>query len=77
MIMGSAPKLLTNILVSILKSEYLYLEPNSGSILIQLIIASALGAVLIVKTYWSKIKNFFRRNTSQREDNEIYKDDNK
>lgn len=43
----------------------LYLDPGSGSILIQLIIASALGAALIVKTSWSRIKKFFGRNTSE------------
>ena len=48
----------------------LYLDPGSGSILIQLIIASALGAALIVKTSWSRIKNFFRKNTSEVSDEE-------
>lgn len=53
-ILGSSPKV-----------EHLYLDPGSGSILIQLIIASALGAALIVKTSWSKIKKFFHKNTSE------------
>ncbi len=53
-ILGSSPKVAP-----------LYLDPGSGSILIQLIIASALGAALIVKTSWSRIKKFFRKNRSE------------
>ena len=53
-----------HILGSSSKAEPLYLDPGSGSILIQLIIASALGAALIVKTSWSRIKKFFHKDTS-------------
>ena len=53
-ILGSSPKM-----------EPLYLDPGSGSILIQLIIASALGAALILKTSWSRIKNFFRKDSTE------------
>ncbi len=53
-ILGSSPKV-----------EPLYLDPGSGSILIQLIIASALGAALIVKTSWGRIKKFFRKDTTE------------
>ena len=43
------------------KIEPLYLDPGSGSFLIQLLIASALGAALVFKTSWTRIKNFFKR----------------
>jgi hypothetical protein len=54
----------TNILSAPPMREPLYLDPGSGSILIQLIIASALGAALIFKTSWSRIKGFFRKDGS-------------
>jgi len=38
-----------------------YLDPGSGSFLIQLIIASLLGAAFVLRTSWSKIKSFFKR----------------
>jgi hypothetical protein len=37
----------------------LYLDPGSGSFLIQLLIAAALGISVAAKIYWTKIKSFF------------------
>lgn len=37
----------------------LYLDPGSGSFIIQLLIAAALGLGVGVKVYWAKIKRFF------------------
>jgi hypothetical protein len=47
------------------KIDPLYLDPGSGSFLIQLIIASALGAALIVRTSWGRIKSFFKRDETE------------
>lgn len=38
----------------------LYLDPGSGSFLIQLLMAAALGIGVAAKMYWSKIKSIFR-----------------
>jgi hypothetical protein len=38
-----------------------YLDPGSGSVLIQLLIAGLLGAAFIIKASWSRIKAFFNR----------------
>ena len=38
-----------------------YLDPGSGSYLIQLLIAGALGAALVVRMQWDRIKSLFRR----------------
>ena len=45
-----------------------YLDPGSGSFLIQLIIASLLGAAFVLRTSWSKIKSFFKRTPDGVED---------
>jgi hypothetical protein len=37
-----------------------YLDPGSGSFLIQLLLAAGLGLGIGIKIYWTKIKNFFR-----------------
>lgn len=39
----------------------LYVDPGSGSYLIQVIIAAILGALFYFKTIWWKIKSFFHR----------------
>jgi hypothetical protein len=36
-----------------------YLDPGSGSILIQLLIAAALGITVAIGASWSKIKGWF------------------
>jgi hypothetical protein len=40
-----------------LKDRPLYIDPGSGSFIIQLILATLLGAIFILKTYWKRIKN--------------------
>ncbi len=37
----------------------LYLDPGSGSFLIQLLLAVLLGAGVAIRLYWSKIKTLF------------------
>lgn len=38
-----------------------YLDPGSGSFIIQMIIASVAGVAYAMKMYWSKIKAFIGR----------------
>ncbi len=45
-----------------------YLDPGSGSFLIQLLIAGLVGAGFIVKVYWKKIKGLFNRSAMKKED---------
>lgn len=45
-----------------------YLDPGSGSFLIQLLMAGLLGAGILVKVYWKKIKGLFNRSASKTED---------
>jgi hypothetical protein len=42
----------------------LYLDPGSGSFLIQLLIAAVAGAGIAVAASWSKIKRFFKKKKS-------------
>jgi hypothetical protein len=41
----------------------LYLDPGSGSFLIQLLLAAVLGVGVAVRLYWSKIKGLFGAKT--------------
>ncbi len=47
-----------------------YLDPGSGSFLIQLLIAGLVGMGFIVKVYWKKIKGFFSRSVAKKEDDD-------
>jgi hypothetical protein len=42
-----------------LTSSLLYLDPGSGSFILQLLLAALLGAGLVIRAYWRKIKSFF------------------
>jgi hypothetical protein len=48
-----------------LASQYAYLDPGSGSFLIQLLIAALLGGLFLLKAYWGKITTFFKRVTNK------------
>ncbi|MBS1915414.1 MAG: hypothetical protein JST87_04000 [Bacteroidetes bacterium] len=43
----------------------LYIDPGSGSYLVQVIIAGVLGAIFYFKNLWWKIKSFFSRNKNE------------
>ncbi len=50
---------LINPLVSLLTSEPAYLDPGSGSVLLQLLLAGLIGAGVAVRVFWSRIKGLF------------------
>jgi hypothetical protein len=60
--------LLTAQLWSALAGPDLYLDPGSGSILLQLLLAAILGLGVILRTQWKKIKSFLKRNDEADED---------
>lgn len=37
----------------------LYLDPGSGSMIIQMVIAAVLGAGVLIRVFWKNIKAFF------------------
>ncbi len=49
----------TDVLLSVLGAPPAYLDPGSGSILIQLLIAALLGIGIAARSYWSTIKGWF------------------
>lgn len=60
--------LFTTHLWSALAKPDLYLDPGSGSILLQLLLAAILGLGVILRTQWSKIKKLFKRSDETDED---------
>ncbi|MDB5251273.1 MAG: hypothetical protein JWP27_442 [Flaviaesturariibacter sp.] len=39
----------------------LYIDPGSGSLILQILAGGALAAGMFVKTYWLRIKSFFKK----------------
>lgn len=42
------------------QKAYAYLDPGTGSYILQLIIAVSLGGLFAVKLFWNRIKIFFK-----------------
>lgn len=62
---------LTASLSTVLGSHTLYLDPGSGSILIQLLLAALLGLGVIFRSQLAKLKNLFGgKNDADEEDDE-------
>jgi len=65
--------IINNTIVSILDKKNLYLDPGSGSFLLQLLIAGLLGLGIALRASWGKIRKMFGK--GQAKDN-ISEDDN-
>ncbi|WP_064108351.1 hypothetical protein [Legionella jordanis] len=48
---------------------YAYLDPGTGSLIIQSTIAAVTGGLFVLKTYWHKLKSLFcrKQNTAEEE----------
>lgn len=47
-----------------------YLDPGSGSFLLQLLIAAILGGLIAIRAYWGRLISFIRRIFSREEHKE-------
>ena len=54
-----------------LNNFLLYIDPGSGSMLFQILIAGLLGGLFAIKTFWLKIVMFFQKLTGKKTSNEI------
>ncbi len=37
-----------------------YIDPGTGSLILQILVASFLGGLFTLKIYWKKVKDFFK-----------------
>ena len=50
------------------ESAFAYLDPGTGSIILQAIIGGLAACAYTIKMYWVKIKSFFYRNKETKEE---------
>ena len=55
----------------------IYLDPGSGSFLLQLLIAAIAGLTIFAGSQWSKIKRFLNRNKKKTETDDDEDDEQK
>jgi hypothetical protein len=46
-----------------LEIQIAYLDPGTGSLILQALVATLAGAIVAVTAYWQKIKSLFRRSS--------------
>jgi hypothetical protein len=61
--------------LTILTDKIAYLDPGSGSFLIQLAIAALVGMAVVFRSQWAKIKKFFGGKSSKPEEEDENDDD--
>ena len=54
--------------MSIISKPAAYLDPGSGSMLVQLILGAVLGAGVFIRVFWKNIKSFFTKGKSDSEE---------
>ena len=57
--------LLFSLSIALSKNAYAYLDPGTGSYIIQLLIAAFVGIGFAVRLFWSRIKSFFKNKFSK------------
>lgn len=48
-------------IVFIPSSAFAYIDPGTGSYILQMIAAGILGGLFAIKMFWLQVKNFFKR----------------
>jgi hypothetical protein len=54
---------------------FFYLDPGSGSFIIQMLLAGLLGAGVAIRIYWKKIKSLFNKDAAPKTDVETSTED--
>lgn len=50
---------------------YAYLDPMTGSLILQMLVGGVAGVAVVVKLYWQRVKGFFKRSPSNPKDESI------
>ena len=53
------------VLIGSLNKDLAYLDPGSGSFILQILLATLLASLLFMKNFWRKVFGFFKKPTSQ------------
>jgi hypothetical protein len=58
-------------------SAWAYLDPGTGSMVLQLLLGGVAGAIVILKLYWRRFVGLFRGNTREEAENSSSEEDQK
>ena len=49
-------------------TQLAYVDPGSGSFILQALVATLAGAAVAINAYWAKLKRFFGRDSTEEDD---------
>lgn len=55
------------IVLNSFQEAFAYLDPGSGSMILQLLLGGIAGAVMVLKLYWRRLVNLFKRGDARQE----------
>jgi hypothetical protein len=58
------------VFISLLHKDLAYLDPGSGSFILQIILATLLASLLFMKGFWRKVLGIFKKPSSLDQDKE-------
>ena len=61
-------------LIGSLNKDLAYLDPGSGSFILQILLATLLASLLFMKSFWRKVLGIFKKSSSDDEDATSNKD---
>tara|TARA_B100000965_G_C18878734_1_gene451009 strand:- start:222 stop:443 length:222 start_codon:yes stop_codon:yes gene_type:complete len=54
-------------LISFTSNSFAYLDPGTGSIILQAILGFVAASIATITLYWNKLKNFFKKLLSKKD----------
>ena len=54
-------------LISLTPNSFAYLDPGTGSIILQAILGFVAASIATITLYWNKLKNFFKKILSKKD----------
>jgi len=51
-------------------TAYCYIDPGTGSFIVQILIAGIVGSLIVIKIFFKRFKNFFRKRKNNNEEEE-------
>jgi hypothetical protein len=64
---GSCALLAVLALLLLVREAHAYLDPGTGSYILQILIAGLFGALFMLKVFWGRIAGFFGKGSSESE----------
>ena len=71
LIVGQASLVLLLLIVALTRDVHAYLDPGTGSLVFQTVVAALAAAAYALRSYWGRIRTLFSRRRSRQVDDSV------